>query len=194
MKFIILFLVSIITLSYGCRMKTSGDTAKEVDRDFYLRHGQEVTQVTFQELSSALGTAMEDGGVENAVNYCKLNALPLVDSLSQVFEVDIRRTSDRYRNQSNAPNHREREVIRAYREAIQQQQIPNPKVSIEEGAVHYYAPIFMMDKCLKCHGVQDHDIDPLNYSLIKKLYPEDQAHGFKVGELRGIWSLTFKEG
>jgi len=29
-------------------------------------------------------------------------------------------------------------------------------------------------------------------SILKSYYPEDQATGFKEGELRGMWKITFK--
>jgi hypothetical protein len=45
--------------------------------------------------------------------------------------------------------------------------------------------------CLNCHGEPDKDIKPENLALIRRLYPQDQATGFQLGELRGAWRIDF---
>ena len=43
--------------------------------------------------------------------------------------------------------------------------------------------------CLKCHGS---NVAPDVKAAIGELYPEDQATGFKAGELRGAFSVSKK--
>ncbi len=48
---------------------------------------------------------------------------------------------------------------------------------------------------LEVHG-QGHtsnDILPEHVALIKELYPNDQATGYKVNQLRGMWSVVFNK-
>lgn len=61
-----------------------------------------------------------------------------------------------------------------------------------EGSVHFYAPILLAAPvCLQCHGRPEKDIAPATMAAIKKLYPEDKATGFQLGDLRGLWRVTF---
>ena len=45
----------------------------------------------------------------------------------------------------------------------------------------------MLEGCLACHGS---DIEPQTAAAIRALYPDDEAVGFAVGDLRGAFSLT----
>jgi hypothetical protein len=56
----------------------------------------------------------------------------------------------------------------------------------------FYAPIVIpMDTCLQCHGEPGRDITEANLALIRSLYPDDAATGFRLGQLRGLWKVTF---
>lgn len=162
-----------------------------ITEESYLEKGGEITGTVFKNMSGKLKDAMQAGGVTGAVEYCNLAASPLVDSLSKAHSVSIKRTSNRLRNPENAPSPAEMAVINEYLTPDPGGDLPSPKVVIDQDQVYYYAPIFLMDNCLKCHGGVSQDIAEADYTVIKRLYPEDQAVGFKTGELRGIWSLTF---
>ncbi len=43
------------------------------------------------------------------------------------------------------------------------------------------------EPCAACHGT---DVKPDVKSEIDKLYPQDQATGFKPGELRGAFTIS----
>lgn len=157
----------------------------------YLEKGMAITGMVFQNLSGKLKAALTSGGVSGAVEYCNLAASPLVDSLSEANMVRIKRTSHRLRNPQNAPTIQEKMIIDDYLTMIGAEELPSPQVIFEDRKVHYYAPIFLMDNCLKCHGTRNQDIAESDYEIISRLYPEDKAYDFKAGELRGIWSLEF---
>jgi hypothetical protein len=44
---------------------------------------------------------------------------------------------------------------------------------------------------LNCHGVIGKNIDSTVYKTIKDFYPNDAATGYKLGDLRGMWSIKF---
>jgi len=68
----------------------------------------------------------------------------------------------------------------------------SPVVSTEKGHIVYYKPITIaMPSCLKCHGSSGKEIDTKTLEIIRKNYPEDQATGYKEGDLRGMWKITF---
>ena len=43
--------------------------------------------------------------------------------------------------------------------------------------------------CLKCHG---EDIDPATSAALDQLYPQDNARGYKAGQVRGAFTLQKK--
>lgn len=156
----------------------------------YLARGQAMAAATFATLSRNLQGAMQSGGVNEAVNYCKLAAYPLVDSLSEVHDARIRRTAERVRNPENAARPHEKEVLAAYQQTLAAGQTPTPRIiHLDEKTVGYYAPIMTMELCLKCHGTVGAEVAATDYELIQQLYPEDEAVGFAAGDLRGIWSI-----
>ncbi len=164
----------------------------EAERSEYIDKGKQITQATFAELSGQLSQAIEEGGVPNAIKYCNVVAYPLVDSLSQVHDAVIRRTSLKVRNPKDAPTEAEKVMLQTYHERAGAGEEPKPHVKqLEEGRIAFYAPIKIQPLCLNCHGKVGKDVKQEHYDLIKQLYPEDEATGYELGELRGMWSITF---
>jgi len=164
------------------------DTAK------YKKQGMEIVMGTFKVLSGQLKAAMQEGGVPNAASYCNTVAYPLVDSLSEVYSANIRRASDKVRNPKDAPTALEQEILDTYHAQMAAGEQPKPIVrQLESGEIAFYAPIRMQELCLKCHGKIGETLKQEDYAVIKELYPEDNAIGYEAGDLRGTWSITFKE-
>jgi hypothetical protein len=61
-------------------------------------------------------------------------------------------------------------------------------LSLADGRVGYVEPIYMQSLCLTCHG---ESLATDVADEIKRRYPQDEAIGFKPGELRGIFWLEF---
>jgi hypothetical protein len=155
--------------------------------------GQAIVASAFTELSNRLKGAIEEKGVSGALEYCSLVALPLVDSLSVTHNAMIRRTSLKIRNPKDEPLDWERTVLTGFETAVQQKQELKPVVKqLDEHTVAFAAPIRMLPLCLKCHGIVGKDIAEGDYSKITELYPQDAAVNYKEGDLRGMWSITFK--
>ncbi len=164
------------------------------ERQQIIDAGKTIAQATFAELSSNLAVALSEGGVENAVQYCNLVAYPLVDSLSEVHDAIIRRTSLQVRNPRNQPSQAERVVLQAYHEQATQGDELTPRVErLDNQRIAFYAPIKIQPLCLQCHGKVGEDVQEPDYALIRELYPQDQATGYELGELRGMWSITFRQ-
>lgn len=51
----------------------------------------------------------------------------------------------------------------------------------------YVEPIETRPLCLACHGSE---LDPEVAARLDALYPQDEARGFEVGELRGLFWAT----
>lgn len=165
-----------------------GNLSKK-EKQVYLEQGTEVIQSSFMELSSQLKAQMENGGPENAIPFCNVNALPITNELSNKFNVVIKRTSDQLRNPQNKASEREIEVIATFKNLVEHSKKMKPIVEVgNDEKVHFYAPIMVSSNCLVCHG----ELKKSTKNIIGSYYPNDKAFDYKIGEVRGIWSITFK--
>jgi hypothetical protein len=191
----IAFIMACWGLTAACITPTSGDESElkkpaEAVDGFAVMQGKIIAQVSANALSSELNSALQQGGVSGSINHCNLEALPLMDSLSSLYHATIKRTSIKVRNQKNAPTVSEREVLKQLEGNPTQGSITRME---QDGKLHFYAPIFIQSFCLSCHGKVETDISKGDHSLIKALYPNDEAIGYTTGELRGMWSIAFDQ-
>lgn len=158
----------------------------------YTEKGGMISKSTGAELSGTLISKMKSGGVEEAVAYCNTAAIPLTSEFANKYDVLIKRTSLKTRNPLNAPSPIEESVLKAYQNQADKGISLEPQVQLsKDGIVSYYAPIMVENKCLVCHGTLGKELSKATDSIIKTHYPDDQATGFKEGDFRGIWSITF---
>lgn len=174
------------------KMKKNIQYVSGVDEVTYLKLGKEITDSVGMHLKDNLVKAMQEGGPVNAVRFCNTQALPITGSYSLKYNTEVKRVSDRNRNADNKPNELEQAVMDDYREMMASGKPLSPKVAIDgDGRKNFYAPIITGGVCLTCHG-DEKNMQPELVAVIDSLYPNDAAKGFKVDELRGIWSVKFK--
>ncbi|MCF8257508.1 MAG: DUF3365 domain-containing protein [Flavobacteriales bacterium] len=165
---------------------------KGTDGVTYLKIGKEVADSVGGVLKRNLMKAMEEGGAVHAVEFCNAQAMPLTASFSKKYNTEVKRTSDRLRNPGNAPDDMEVQVIADYRKDHSEGKKLSAKVAIDaQGRKVFYAPIITSGQCMVCHGAEGDMTEDLR-GRINALYPTDNAKGFNIDELRGIWSITFK--
>ena len=129
-----------------------------------------------------------------AVSYCNTAALPLTSEISKAEGVQIKRTSHKVRNPLNSPSASELLILHKFQDNLDAGVPLAPVVQLDqEGVPNYYAPILIDKKCLVCHGTLDQELSKTADSIIKSHYPKDLATGFKEGDLRGIWSISFSK-
>lgn len=166
-------------------------------RKSYSQQGRQIVKSSFLTLSTKLQTAITELGTSNALHFCEMAALPLTDSLSAIMQVTIKRVASKYRNPLNQPNAFESSLLNYY-EGLKANSVSfnDTILQIDPVTLGYYKPIIMLEPCLQCHGAYGTDITDETFGEIIKLYPDDLANGFKVGDLRGMWFVAFslKEG
>lgn len=163
------------------------------EKNEYITKGKEVTQASFKELSGQLSTQMKEGGLAQAIPFCNVQALPITHLLEEKFNVTIKRTSDKLRNSKNEPTNRELEIILEYKSSLANKKKLAPIVELDNNnKKHFYAPITLKADCLVCHGKLHENVNAKTDSIIKSFYPNDKATGYVEGDVRGIWSITFK--
>jgi len=174
-------------------MAACDNSLSEKEKQEYANKGNEISQASFKALSEKLTEQMKMGGPAKAIPFCNVEAMPLTKQLSEEFNVTIKRTSDKLRNQQNKPSEREQEIINYYHKLISEKKEITPIVEVDSNNnKHYYAPIKLKANCLACHGKVEEFVSVKTDSIIKSLYPNDKATGYNDGDLRGIWSITFE--
>lgn len=162
------------------------------DQPDYVQVGKSIAMETQQLLAKHLMQAIQDSGMNHAMQFCSAQAYPLTDSMSQAFGVTIKRVTHKARNPQNKANPKEKLIIEGYMDQLKQGEMPGPLVEEQENARVFFSPIMItMPTCLKCHGVPGEDIQPEDYIILNSLYPNDQAVNFKMGDLRGMWRIDF---
>lgn len=156
--------------------------------------GQAVVLEAFGLLSSNLTAALNRGGVSNALQFCSVQATPLTASIAGTNAFTVRRLSHRARNPLNKAGAAELAILDDFRASLALGKPALPKVHTNElGGATFFAPIVLNNPlCLSCHGRPGQDIKPPDLALLQKLYPNDEATGFTIGELRGLWRVDFQ--
>ncbi len=187
-------IMMLLTSLVACREHTppSSPAPAHADATVWIEKGKSIQQAVFAVLSENLSTAMAEGGVPAAVPYCRLQALPLTDSLARVHGVTIRRATLQPRNPANQATESETDILAGFRREILAGREPVPVARREGEEIAYYGPIRIQALCLNCHGVSGKELQPENEALIRSLYPEDQATGYALGDLRGVWHIRWK--
>lgn len=184
----ILLIIILFFLSISCEKVTK--FSKE-DKATFMSKGKEIGKATVKKLGSNLMEHMKKGGSKAAIPFCNINANPLTNKVAEKFNVTIKRTSHKLRNEENKPNVDEERILNLYLANIQKGKKLKPMVEKDsDGKVHFYAPMKLDRKCLACHGSIEKTATD---SIIKSLYPNDKAIGFNNGDFRGILSVTFNE-
>jgi hypothetical protein len=151
-----------------------------------------VVQDFMQQLKAALQQAMKEGGPVQAIGVCKDKAPKIAEDMSTSKGWQVGRTSLKVRNPSNAPDAWERGVLEQF-ERRQAQGEPAAKLEHYElvdqdgeAVFRYMKAIPTGDVCLVCHG---ESISEAVQSRLAELYPDDQATGFRKGDIRGAFTI-----
>jgi hypothetical protein len=157
-----------------------------------INQGNSIAQKAGLSLQKALKAAINEGGLEYAIQFCNVEALPITDSVSESESVEIKRLAKKYRNTLNKTDSVESEIYKTYILDWLSGKPLKPSIMADENHHPvYYNPIYVGALCLNCHGEVGTNINPDLAATISKLYPDDKATNFKQGQLRGMWAITF---
>lgn len=156
------------------------------------RARSEILADRFQkELMRALAAAMETEGPQGAIGVCSSIAPALAAQLSEESGAIVRRTALRTRNPAARADATERRVMESWTASpLDEGGKPKWWTAREDGAYRYMRAIPTMPMCLACHG---ENVAPEVMAAIRAHYPEDQATGFALGQLRGAFSIRWNE-
>lgn len=145
-----------------------------------------------KQLKNKLQQGMKAGGPVKAIKVCNTAAENISKQVSEQFGWNIARTSLKFRNSNNSPDDWETKVLQDFEHRMQKgesiEQLDFAEIIEKDNAFifRYMKAIPTQGICLSCHG------DKLSSTVTKKLhelYPEDKVTGFKVGDLRGAFTI-----
>jgi hypothetical protein len=142
------------------------------------------------DLFSELSRALAQDAPERAVDLCGRIAQRLTAQAAGREDVAVRRTSLQVRNPVNAPDDYERRVLQTWarpgaRPAPSAEVVARPGGGYE---LRYLRPIILQPSCVTCHGGPG-QIPAAVRATIHERYPDDQAVGFRPGDVRGAVSV-----
>ena len=190
-----IFLFGAVLLSMVIVSSCSSDKPmlSEQEQQVYIKRGDSLSKLTFDTLRNTLLRKILSDGVPGAVRFCQVSAGDLTATYANE-DVNISRTSMRYRNISNKPDSLSQGILENMQAEKDKGAVPASLVlKDDKGVVHFYKPILMQAMCLNCHGSVPGQVQPDVLRVIDSLYPGDLARQYKEGELRGAWHIRFSE-
>ena len=149
------------------------------------------------QLGQKLKAAMSTDGPVAAVSVCKESAPAIARQLSIASDAKVTRVGTRVRNQNmGVPNAWQKEALTQFEARLSQGE---KAADIEfwqvadnghgKSELRYAKAIAVQPQCLSCHGSAQDIAAPLAEKL-RIEYPNDQATGYSVGQLRGAVVVT----
>jgi hypothetical protein len=143
-------------------------------------------------LKERLLSAMADGGAEGAVQMCSTEAQKLTAGVTEQSGVQVGRSSLRLRNPENegpawvmkwlrAQGERKAEGVTGFARVVDTGQGARARV---------LKPLAVQGPCLNCHGPRETLPEGVR-KVLSEQYPEDEAVGYALGDLRGaLWAAA----
>lgn len=153
---------------------------------------KKLTNAFASELKTTLMAAVAKGGLSAGVEVCQDQAPEIAKKYSS-HGWQISRTSLKTRNSQNTPNIDEIAILQDFAKRLASGEpaktVSYSNLNEQSGEYQFMKAIPTGQVCLACHG--ENISDDLQ-AKIKAHYPKDSATGFKLGELRGAFSLKYK--
>jgi len=166
----------------------------ESDLDAYTRASRAVVEEFAASLQAELKGAIDANGPVAAIGLCNEKA-PQIQSRHAAGEKwTLGRTSLKLRNPANAPNAWEQTILQSFEERKAAGEDPanidHAAIVMRDGkrVIQYMKAIPTRELCLNCHGGAE--VKPEVAAKLAEFYPGDKARGFKVGDIRGAFTIV----
>jgi len=171
----------------------AGSAAAMTEEERALLKGRVAASAMSDTLREKLSESLKSGGLPGAMRVCSYQAQALIREVAEKQGVRVGRTSLKLRSPKNAPDAWEREVLSRLQGLALEGKLPEEvfeAAEVEGKKVFRYAkPLKIGTACIGCHGSASEVPEEVREEL-KERYPQDQALGYKPGELRGIASAV----
>lgn len=199
------FLIILAISACGSNERVSKEVFEEVNKSMEVKKvneadlmkaalewGEEISQKAQEELISALQAAISERGFSGAIEFCHVEALPILKEVGERYKVEVRRASNAYRNPIDKPLKEEELILEAFEYNVENNLPTESNIQkLEGGEILHFAKAIKIPNalCLNCHGDPGTEISLETKQKLEELYPNDKATGHKIGDLRGMWSI-----
>ncbi len=198
----LLVLAVFLQIFFGLNLTSYSVTAAE-NREFdskVVHLGKEIANKFLSNLMESLENVISNQGTAKAVAVYKEK----VDEITRMIKNDlnnkdigIKLLSPRYRDVENSPDYYEEQAYQDFQKVWKDTGRYPPYVIQEirrNGRVlyRYYEPLYVKRLCLKCHGTLE-SLDIEAVKCIRQEHPNDNAVGYKLGDLRGFIRITIPQ-
>lgn len=154
-----------------------GEAELDVVQKAQLEKATAAQQALGKTLLGALTQSIGERGFADSVEFCRGAAPDIAKKVGEEYGVSIGRTSHKLRNPTNEAPGWAVATVAAKADGRRFFAGPNGKFGV-------LAPIKTAELCVNCHGATETIAEGVPAALAEK-YPQDQATGFAVDELRG---------
>lgn len=149
-----------------------------------------------RDLMELLTSELQRGGPAAAIAVCADSAQRRT-ARHNAEGTMVRRVGTRTRNPANRPDAVEAAVLQSFAAALAAGRVPRDTAFTVEAAggareVRFLRPIRVAQPCLACHGSPG-TFAPAVRELLSERYPQDEAVGYRVGDLRGAISVRLQD-
>ncbi|HAD47848.1 MAG: hypothetical protein CMF12_13280 [Idiomarina sp.] len=139
-----------------------------------------------QRLGKVLMSTIQSEGHIAAIAVCNEQAPAIAQAVSDDLNVQVGRTALKVRNPGNTASEAQQDVLRAFQQQWQKSKdkVPSQTYTDDSGKTVWMKAIVMQPQCAACHGS---NVKPELKQAINARYPDDQATGFEVGDIRGAF-------
>lgn len=123
------------------------------------------------------------------VNFCIEQAQSITKGVNNLLPdgVSVKRISAKNRNEKNTPTPEDHKILQELEQNVKDNKKKYKLVKTDSGYKMYRA-ILIQKHCLHCHGPKA-TMNSTIKSKIEKIYPDDKAFGFSLGDFRGAYLI-----
>ena len=204
--FLLIFVVGLVC-GFGSRfsfaMPQHGMDSENMTQnieDKQIKHLQRLAETTISLLIASRNVIAKNQELINldpsTGNYYFKGFVPAIvgsdiaNDFSLMTSYTLKQTSLNIRNPSNAPDEWERKILASFKSNKLQKGNGTGEIQDKGNTkvYRYLKPLYVTKPCLECHGAKE-DIRPEISEFLEKRYPNDNALGYKEGDLRGGISI-----
>lgn len=167
---------------------TKAVTSKELD--LTMNEIAQAANKLMTRLQGTLKSSIANVGSAGSIQICSEQAPQIAHTVFLETGVRVGRATLKKRNHENRPP---QWVSDWLRQTNKDGSPPLAEDFRDEKNARYLRPIYIQQVCLKCHGSRQSMSLELRQK-IRDIYPEDQATGYRLNDLRGVlWAELGKQ-
>ena len=170
-----------------------GSAFASQDNAANVAEAKTIIKAFFEQLKGELEASMKVGGPVNAIKNCQLKAPSIAYDMSARSGWSVGRTSLKLRNPANTPDDWELAVLKSFEERKSAGEDPQTIAKAEvverngKSEFRFMKAIPTAELCLNCHGSE---LKPEVVEALDTHYVADKARGYKLGDIRGTFTLS----